>query len=338
VTIIKTGVCDGNDASGVLGMSMDATLTATYTDADLSSPSSDARQSLDPAFAASLAGSLGRPSDKVRVDGMEVRARRALAGALARSNGRALTAGTTVAVDSSLLPYGGPNNVPAAVLERSLTGSGATTSSLFAITGVSSADPEPFCGNGICEAGERFNPAAPADTDCPADCPYPVLSCPAVAGAVCNGVGACVASSAGGVCQCRSLAGYGGDACDVCLSGFSKQTAANGVVTCVRFESQTRSSASPAPAVSVLPSDDGGSLLGAGEISAIVILGGIFVVAAVVVVIVSVRAHKKAKKHNKITKLEVMERGSTPPGPNPGARSPKYASSAVRPVDTDARR
>ena len=92
---------------------------------------------------------LGRPTAGVTVDGIDLQpvgARRRVLASWASGNASTVTV--------SLLPFGGPNNVPVSKLTK-LLATGASSSTLFALTGVSSSTATAVCGNGVCESGER---------------------------------------------------------------------------------------------------------------------------------------------------------------------------------------
>lgn len=94
------------------------------------------------------------------------------------------------------------------------------------LLGVSGARKLPVCGNGICEFGELPGTPNAGFTnllECAQDCPYRFEQCretstsPQGQRGYCSGNGRCLFAS-GGVCDC--FAGYVGDACDTCASGF----------------------------------------------------------------------------------------------------------------------
>ena len=69
------------------------------------------------------------------------------------------------------------------------------------------------CGNQQCEFGEQcVNATCTGGSQCQADCPLPLQSCPDQ----CSHHGVCVASS--GVCSCFS--GYVGTSCASCDEGY----------------------------------------------------------------------------------------------------------------------
>ena len=101
------GACNGNDASGVQQVTLAVALPAGMTQAMMNDVNSPQRQQFDAELRALLARVLGRSEDKIVVT--NVRLTRRL-GVVAGGGGRALTVGASA--DSSLLPYGGDNNVP----------------------------------------------------------------------------------------------------------------------------------------------------------------------------------------------------------------------------------
>ena len=89
--------------------------------------------------------------------------------------------------------------------------SNTSSTPTLSVQGVLGTSLLPVCGNGVCEAGER--PDLTTGAGCGQDCPYPVATCGAVGGAVCNGAGACIATPSGGQCACRTSQGYTGTLC-----------------------------------------------------------------------------------------------------------------------------
>ena len=228
----------------------------SYSAADLTNPLSSARIAIDAAVAAVIADKLGRPSNKVTVTGVTITSSQRLLGQLQQQqqaqspqqqhrqlhslhvipSARHLAgSSTTVSIQTSLLPYGGANNLPQGLLSSLLQSNTSSPSSstsngavapVFALQGVTSTTLLPQCGNGVCESGERPGSAgASGGTACAADCPFPVLNCPTVNGSVCNNAGVCVSATGSsavtvngfnGMCNCWILQGYTGDACDAC--------------------------------------------------------------------------------------------------------------------------
>eukprot|EP00887_Chlorella_sp_A99_P007582 scaffold28.g7582.t1 len=84
----------------------------------------------------------------------------------------------------------------------------------------------PTCGNGICELGERLAMlgSAASAAPCLADCPVPLLQCPASDAfspnetSPCSGRGTCLSGT--GACTC--WAGYAGAACESCAFGYAQ--------------------------------------------------------------------------------------------------------------------
>lgn len=122
---------------------------------------------------------------------------------------RSLFPSLTLTVDSTTspltinvtsLPYGGPNARPATTLTTSITSllSSFPSSSApdFSFASLLSSSLLPVCGNGVCEIGERPNPAL-GYAGCSVDCPFPVVTCPFANGKQCNGEGVCVPGSSG---------------------------------------------------------------------------------------------------------------------------------------------
>jgi len=207
------GVCDGGDASGQQTVTMG--VSGVTVAGDPTDPTDPAFNELGGAIKGDVAGSLGRDEADVDVSSIKASSRRRRVVAV-----RQLTGGSYQA-DVVLLPYGGPNALPDYVLESSLVHGSA----LFTFDAFVGASVSGVCGNGACEAGERPDANAGV-TGCPADCPYPVVTCAGANGRECNGAGLCVASSGGvGSCLCYSSGGYGGDACDSCASGYTSNGA-----------------------------------------------------------------------------------------------------------------
>jgi len=207
------GVCDGGDASGQQTVTMG--VSGVTVAGDPTDPTDAAFNELGGAIKGDVAGSLGRDEADVDVSSIKASSRRRRVVAV-----RQLTGGSYQA-DVVLLPYGGPNALPDYVLESSLVHGSA----LFTFDAFVGASVSGVCGNGACEAGERPDANAGV-TGCPADCPYPVVTCAGANGRECNGAGLCVASSGGvGSCLCYSSGGYGGDACDSCASGYTSNGA-----------------------------------------------------------------------------------------------------------------
>ncbi len=263
-----TGVCDGNDASGIQAVTLIASTGSTYTQSQLDDPLSDARLALDTAVSSAISSRLNRPADSIDVVDVTFIGRRraeieattatAVAAAAATAASSATPAATarrrlqasSLSINTALLPFGGSNNLQLAQLSALLTNASASpsTGAAFAIQAVPAVSLRAVCGNGVCESGERPN-AGTGTVGCPDDCPYPVLSCPAVNGYVCNNAGACVASSFvtasgyNGRCACQTAQGYAGDACELCQPGFATaSTTTGGVVlsVCRRLEVQSR--------------------------------------------------------------------------------------------------
>ena len=258
----------------------------SYSAADLTNPLSSARIAIDAAVAAVIADKLGRPSNKVTVTGVTITSSQRLLGQLQQQqqaqspqqqhrqlhslhvipSARHLAgSSTTVSIQTSLLPYGGANNLPQGLLSSLLQSNASFPSSgtsngavapVFALQGVTSTTLLPLCGNGVCESGERPGSAgASGSTACAADCPFPVLNCPTVNGNVCNNAGVCVSATGSsavtvngfnGMCNCWILQGYTGDACGTCAAGFtqlspsSSSSSTSTGVTCIRLEARNR--------------------------------------------------------------------------------------------------
>lgn len=295
------GVCDGNNASGAQAVTLAVGLggaAASATQADLDDPSSPVRTALDATLVDLLAGSLDRPPSSISITSVTLTVRRR---ALA-PHGRGLTSGAQV--DFTLLPYGGENNLPAGQLEDLITAAGPSAG--VTVQGVTGTAPVTVCGNGACEVGER--PDLRAGTGCSEDCPFPIAVCGAVAGKVCNGAGACTASSSGGQCACFSQQGYAGALCSQCASGFVGQ-AVNGSVACTRLQASS-SRTTPLP-----PSPSSTNLL---PVVAGVVGGGVAVLALVAF------ALWRSKSRATRTVRVVAVAGSKVVSPVPG-------TSAVRP-------
>ena len=102
--VAATGVCDGNDASGVQSVTMSAQLSSTYTQSELDDPLSPARITIDAAISSTIGGLLDRPTDKVTVTAVTLVTRRR------QLSSRALA--SSVSIQTELLPFGGANNLP----------------------------------------------------------------------------------------------------------------------------------------------------------------------------------------------------------------------------------
>lgn len=296
------GVCDGNDASGkqVLGLTVnldvagaagDSTTSPSSLATALSNPTSASYSRVAAAFQALVHTALGRPTSAVSVTSARVDLTGVASGAV--------TVPAALVVD--LLPYGGPNALPSVTLLAALQGAGARrrelTGGMVAVASVDSADPAPVCGNGACEAGERPNPGAGV-VGCATDCPVPIVTCPDVNGLVCGGVGACVANTAGeGECQCRTMQGYGGPACEECVAGFQRIGS-----TCARVETAPSATPSPTPTTSPspvpeaeAPVDDDADKSHPVLIVGAAVGGGVVVVAVVVGLLIVKYKQPKAK-------------------------------------------
>ena len=242
-------MCDGNDASGVQSVGLAVQLSTSYVASELSDPLSPARLAIDSAMVTLLSSALQRPPASIVITSVSLASRR-----LALSPAR-MVSSQSVAVQTSLLPYGGANNLPQSSLAAALQAAN-TSSSLVSVSSVTSVSTSAVCGNGVCEVGERPGGGV---VGCPVDCPYPVLTCPVANGVACNNAGACVALSSSsssssttfsGVCSCRVAQGYSGAACDGCTSGFVALAGA-----CVKVESgsHTTTTVVAAPASSHFP-------------------------------------------------------------------------------------
>jgi hypothetical protein len=80
------------------------------------------------------------------------------------------------------------------------------------------------CGNGVCERGEECR-SPNCSTGCASDCPVFVSACPFGL----NRYGTASSCSSNGACQqgtgrCSCYAGYTGDVCSVCTSGYLQLT------------------------------------------------------------------------------------------------------------------
>jgi hypothetical protein len=222
------------------------------------------------AISRSVASALGRSADVVSVARIGLQVRRALS-----VKGRSLATSAGVDVELDLLPYGGANNLAVAEL-NALIDSSSASSPLFDFDSVSSAVVAPVCANDVCEVGEVPDAAAGV-VGCPADCAFPVVTCPDANGLECNGVGVC-ASSAAGVGACVCWTGYAGNACDACAPGY---VSSNGV--CVRLEAN----------LVVLPPES--SKKSPVTIIVAVVVGVAALAAFVAVVVIANRTKKSAK-------------------------------------------
>lgn len=121
-------------------LTMSATLTDTsaVTQADLNDPTSHTRITLDAGLRQFIGAQLGRRSSDVVVDSITLSSHRQL---------RMLVV-SGASVVSSLLPYGGANNLPLSSLQSGLTASSNASSSLFTVNAVTAASTAPVCGNG----------------------------------------------------------------------------------------------------------------------------------------------------------------------------------------------
>ncbi len=207
------GVCDGGDATGLQELGVTVTLPSTVTLPQLQDPTTDERIETDATLRGMASDGLSRSSDDVVV--VDYASLRRMLQAAAAREMPAVDVTTTM----QLLPYGGPNNLPPSILSSLLAGAPSTGGvALGAVTSLSSL---PVCGNDACESGERPD-RANGIVGCAIDCRYPVLSCPAVNGAVCNGVGHCAEDVDTGLgrCVCNPLMGYTGNDCSGCAPGF----------------------------------------------------------------------------------------------------------------------
>ena len=323
IRAVVAGVCDGNDASGSLSVTMGTLLASPVSSSDLTDPLSDARIAISDAIVGLLSSGLARNPNTVSVSNLTLVSQRRLS-----VGPRLLSAtGTSVVAASVLLPFGGANAQSPGQLSAQLLTSGAppsssssSSSSVLSIQAVTGAAPTTVCGNGVCESGERPDASSPG---CAADCPYPVLTCPVVNGAVCNAAGSCVAPSSpaaassvySGRCECRPSQGYSGDSCSECAPGFS---AAAGGSACVKLEAAPRStSVSSSSSSTVFTFPVIVIIAGGGGLLALVLLG------------VLVRVAVVRKRQRRVRVFEVGDADET------GKAREGSRGSRVRPSETD---
>ncbi len=244
------GVCDGGDASGLQELGLSVALPSTVTLAQLQDPTSDERIGSDASLRAMVSSGLSRSSDDVVV--VDYAAMRRLLKAAAAREMPAVQVTSTM----QLLPYGGPNNLPPSILNNLLASAPSTGG--FGLGAVTSVSSMPVCGNDMCESGERPD-RANGIVGCAADCRYPVLSCPAVNGEVCNGVGHCAEDVDTGLgrCVCNPLMGYTGNDCSACAPGL---VSVNGM--CARVVSAALEAAAGARSTSKGGKSDSGWIAG----------------------------------------------------------------------------
>mmetsp|Transcript_85484 Transcript_85484/g.207188 ORF Transcript_85484/g.207188 Transcript_85484/m.207188 type:complete len:1463 (+) Transcript_85484:100-4488(+) len=124
-------------------------------------------------------------------------------------------------VSFSVLPSGDADSTSAGVLLARVNEAAADNDF---VTSVQSISTDGVCGNNLCEYGEVCSLAvSDATACCPSDCPITLHVCPTPEGTnqQCGGElrGQCIIST--GTCNCWPGAGYTGEDCGSCESGFA---------------------------------------------------------------------------------------------------------------------
>lgn len=223
------GVCDGSATTCALHATADVAAPAGASTLALYEGSLDAALLRAKQLPAAVAAVLGVDAAAVAV--VDVRLAPAADADLRR---RALLGGSFASLDGAPLrvTFAVDNGSPIEVLLTHLALAAADAGSgLQAVTGLGTAG---VCGNDVCEAGEACVAQADGATlasggeCCPADCPLVALPCPVSppgpgrAPEACGGAARGFCTAATGECACYGGAGYGGDACDECVPGFTR--------------------------------------------------------------------------------------------------------------------